>query len=618
MLAAVFFLVFYRGEGFVWLTKAAFSRNVAQAMLWGAAGNAILFLRGGDRRRLAAAAFVSVAGCAVHLIFAPLLGMFLLGLAVHALRRGGGGGARRRVVDTAAVLLLAASVATAVRLIRTFSFGNEIHAHMQGMLLLGGGLVVLGPVELLSRMHAVFFFAVAGAIFLAPPFTSRKNVSLASALFWPPVIFVLFPPTATLLERNLGYLHYRILYAAPVMCMLAIVLARLAGIVLAGTRGKSGSGRIAGRVAALAALVFFAAVPLRFGLKDAVSAVREMPEASETPAAGEQIADLLRGHGRPGSVVISDPRTSYLISAYTDLFVATIDGQHGSPADTAAATRLRETRDLFSPFVPIAASVPWLRATGADLLLLDTGMPADFFGTMPATGAGPVLEKMRRCALFDEIDRRNGLVLFALRLDGGLSAADSASVLRADRGDACPEGSVRGGAAAVGETIRLEGICLERSTVAPGDTLRGTFLWSIGEPVFFGLPIAWTLRIDAPESRGTWHRPWYGKQYRRIVERRDGRFRRATFSGLVGAAGLRPDGWETGSPAYREAFAVVLPSSMAAGEWTMRVTVRRVPYMDNRTIADYLRSEDSFHGAVVGAIVVGLEGGIEGGEADAP
>ena len=138
----------------------------------------------------------------------------------------------------------------------------------------------------------------------------------------------------------------------------------------------------------------------------------------------------------------------------------------------------------------------------------------------------------------------------------------------------------------------------------PGDTVSGSFCWNISDTLEFGLPCEWTMRIDTEFPKGDFFRPWYDKQYRRIIERRNGSFYRHTVTGRIRSGTISPEKWKIGVD-VREDFSFILPEDMAYGEFDVKMIVNRATYLPNRRLSDYLRNNDSLSGPVVGRILIG-------------
>ena len=628
-LVLLLLVLFYRGEGVVWLFKAGFSRNVAQFVLWGAIAFLIRYAETGRRDLLFWVFAASFVGAACHLVFVLNLAVSCLGISIFIVFSRYGRPWLRRGGVAMAVAAGAAAIPFIVRVAFTTRHFNVIHTHRQGMLVLTDNLAMVDPVELLARLGTGFFFALMMIPFFLWAADGGERRKLTWTLFLVPVLIVLNPLTGGILEGSLGYMHYRMLYAAPLLCYLGLAIAGLIRMLLGGTqewkrersaihrtdgtrRSRRGGGmgalRLGSRFLAAALLALFILFPFRYSLHDARRSFGRMIGGGGEPAYARTGFFERLGAGIPEhSVIASDPRTSYIVSALTDHYVTVTLDQHCSPVDSTALRRLRETRDLFSATVPLAESGEWLLEEGVGYLLVDTGYggTVDFFATVPAGGARAAYEKFAGCdGIIEEVLSLDGYHLF--RLDRDALAADTARSRYDVMGGApaCPmdEGE-NASPVAASEGIVLEDVVAERGEIAPGDTLRGYFCWSSDKDIEFGLPYQWTIRLDRDFPRGAFYRNWYGKQYRRRKEREADTFYRFTYSDRIASGGLQPDRWGRGM-SVRQDFAVPVTEWLGEGEYEMRVSLRRLSYLPNRTVADYFLNEDSFYGVPVGIIEV--------------
>lgn len=617
-LALLLLLLLYGGEGFPWLAKLGFSRNIAQVLLWAGLAFLIRFYRSSRREYLAGASLLAAIGAAYHIVFPLLLATSLFGFFLYVTFAREGREWRRAFWASVPFLLAATVAAIAPRLADAPGSVNFVHTHRQGMLVLSRDLAIVDFAELATRNGLAFFFMLCMApfyFFVVRPFERR---SLVFVLYIVPVLVVLNPVTASILERRLGYLHYRILDAAPLVVALACVIDGLALLLVAGKPLRDAGNRsLAGRIASGAAVRALAAVALAlFLIYPAGTALRNL--SSETRSMAE------RGGGAPSrfdilmkdldtripahSVIVSDPLTSYLVSAYTDHFIAAAIDQHGSPTDTLALERLEAVRDLMSPAAPLGASVPWLAAIGADYVLVNAALPehSDFFTSIEPGSAPLVLKKLESCpAIVRRVFDRDGFYLFQVtESPSTVSLAPACNEAGAGVLPCGTETPAGGAGVDAGCGLVLASIGLDRYLVQPGDTIRGHFCWFARARVPFGLPLDVVVRIDTPFPKGRLYAPWYGKQYRRIMERRNSRFYRSTWTSRVASGFSQPDQWVSGR-VVRQDFALPLSAYAAPGDYELYVRVVRTPYLMNRTIADYLSNDDSRQGVPVGMIRVG-------------
>ena len=623
-LATLLLVFFAAGEGPGWFAKIGFSRNMALVLFWGWIGFLVRWCVRGRRSDLAALFLVAAAGTAIHVSFALFVVSGLAAMTLYALLSREGSGWRRPFAAAAGASAIAVAAPLLARIGEAGAPRNAIHTHLQGMLRISDRLAIVDPAEVATRLGLVFLLAILIAPFFLLLSRGRGRRGLVLALFAVPVLVVFDPVCGAFLDRRIGYLHYRMLDAAPTAVFMALALVGLVRVLVRGSAGPRGEGgpsiraiaaSLPGRILALAALVLFAAFPARIAVREA----RAVLAGERGKAAAEELdATFVRAleERLPArATIVSDPRTSYFVSAYTDHFVAVTLDQHGSPADTLALERLRSVRDLLSPAVPAAASVGWLAASGADYVVVNEGLGEgdDFFGTMPPGGGRQTIAKLDGCpSLFEPVGRLAGFSIYRVRREGDAAAA-GACAEPLERPRLCAADSIGAGASAealvvatasdAGAGIALAGLVLDRYTLRTIDTLTGHFCWKAARPVSYGLPFEIVVRLDTAFPKGRFYRDWYGKQYRRVVERRERRWYRFTWTARLRSGSAQPDLWRPGET-RRQDFAIPLPSALAPGAYEMRVLARRAPYLPVRTPADYLSNEDSQSGTPVGMVYV--------------
>jgi len=462
-------------------------------------------------------------------------------------------------------------------------------------------LRVIDPAELLSGMGLNFFFAVL-VIPIFPLITSGYRRSrLVWVLFSVPALLVLDPLTAAPLEKAMGYMHYRLLYAAPAMVYLALAVFGAGRGALTGRWKPEGDGggwkrRTAVRVTGAFLFFLFAALVLRPSAESLPQRLSSMlKRADRSPGLSEEAISDFFSVIPAGSVVASDPVSSYMISAFTDHYVVVILDQHCSPADTSAVERVRRSRDMFSPALSDSVVMDRILASGAGYLFIDCGPPAmeDFFGVNSQASGTEAALRFSSFPSLREIASRETMRLFAVEpgaegLSGRAPAEDNACSGEEDM--------------MVGGGIVLDSLPVV-ATCAPGDTAAMTMCWRSLGKIDFGLPLYWTVRLDTDFRKGPFYREWYGKLYRRAVERSRGELYRYTVSGRLASGARRPDMWGPGEKVSQE-IRIVIPNGMSKGDYTVRVSVERRSYLPCRRLKDYFLNEDSYAGSPSGTVTI--------------
>ncbi|MBU8923157.1 MAG: hypothetical protein KOO63_15165 [Bacteroidales bacterium] len=625
ILASVFLILLIHGDGLVWLTKAGYSKNMMLALYWLATGYLIRYIKGSGKWNLSYSVSLSLAGVLIHPVFSLLLGITIVSFLLYSMFSGRGAKWRVRLGFALPFMLVAIALPVTVRLLVSGRIFNEIHTHAQGLLAIGRTFYVVDPVEVLSYSGLSFFYIVllSPLIFLIGRI--RESGFLAGLMFLLPVLLVLNPLTSTLLISLGGYLYYRLLDAAPMACVLSVLTVGSFRVLISGRFNNTSDrvvwwNRMLARGLALI-LIALIALPLRTATFEAFEITGRFVGQAGT-VEGETISriETLLSGLPSNSVISSDPETSYLISAVTDHFVTVILGQHGSPADSRAMERIENTRDLFSPVVPLSESLEWLDKEGVGYIVLDTKRKSscDFFNTVPIMATSDILLKFRsagpvliedsgegRFLLFSVDVARlrdsnsNGLVdlistqleccgMEEILLDEDISQDSSSHILY---GKEFPDTG-----------IKLESMWMETREVTPGDTLKGWFCWKSVNGLDFGFPLEWTVRLDTDYPKGAFFREWYDKQYRRVIERRLGMFFRMTRSTRLMGGRAFPDQWKDCS--VKQEFRIPVPDKMTPGVYAFKLSMKECSYLPNRRIHDYLRNRDSLDGQEITRITI--------------
>ncbi|MDZ7859868.1 MAG: hypothetical protein U5O15_04240 [Candidatus Krumholzibacteriota bacterium] len=609
--AVLILLLFFRGEGLLWFSKIAYSRHIAQAILWAQAGLMLRQLKeyGNDRRTYIFLFLFAFAGAAVHVIFPVLLFLFLAGLYIFV-NLPGGNKWKEKYRGLAAVQLAGAAIPLIFRLIFTTGKYNFIHSHRQGILKLTNSLVVIDPLVIVESLGIAVLFAIIISPFYFLVVWKRRRFNAVEILFILPVLLAITPFTATLLENYMGYLYFRILYAAPAACFLSFIISDFIRILFTGRsrmnyRDISFKRRMIKRVAASIVLILFVLFPIRYS-GASFSEVRAEIVMGEHDNCGRYATffDLMNRLIPEHSTILSDPVTSYLISGLTDHFVYVVSAQHESPADLKATERNRRARDVFCTPLRIENNSGWINKEGIDYILFDRKGAAkpDFYRINGCKYISKSICKFRKNPHFKQILQQEDFVLFKVSSDSiGYEPEEYTSVDTLDNDHvSISEKSI---SVSVGSGVILEAFVINEQVIYSGDSVSGTFWWSLNNNVEFGLPLMWSVRFDTQFPKGVFYRSWYSKQYRRWIERSNDTFYRYTVTNTLKANGRYPDTWKKGE-IVRQGFSFELPEELKPGNYRVRVKVRPRSYLPNRKLSDYLSNKDSRHGVFIKDILV--------------
>ena len=659
--ALALFLIFLNGEGIAWFTKIGFSRNIAQILIWINTAFLLSYYRRGERSPLYGSFFVTAVGTAVHVQYALLQFTILLSFFIYTNLTHSGVRWRKRFWLSVPFQLVASFIPLYVRFLHDGGEPNIIHRHIQGMLFFGRDLVMVDPIEVISRFGLVMFFALLLIPFFFALIKRSPRALLIAVMFIVPVAMVLDPFTATPLEKVIGYLHYRILYAAPLFCFLSLGLLSLVNYIVYGrgilylereegvsilqARSKDIKGEhfdrsfssvlgsilisLSKRIVPAFLIFLFIFFPLKFALQKDIGMLGGLLKPNQyRNGRYEEFMNFLNEKLQRHSVIVSDPLTSYIISAYTDHFVVVTRDQHGSPLDDKALYRLYQVQRLFDPCIPMSKSLEWLKENDADYIVLNDNLEgrADFFGTVEGGELNLSYEKLKKCSDLIKgdisIDGFHILPLNKQALAGDLSGCDtmlsrpiacglgegakivtdttasSDTVAEISIERPLDEGYDKELSVDMGNGLTIRRVTVNRIVFVPGDTVRMSICWSVEGRQDFGLPLELTIRLDGDFPKGQFYRHWYGKQYRRIIERKNGVLYRYTLRRRLMSGPSFPYDWDVGER-VREDLVFPLSRWLAPGEYDVRVDLHRLPYLENRRLADFFLNEDSIYGKKV-------------------
>jgi len=597
-LAIILLFLFFRGEGGRWFTRILYSRNIVQVIFWLDVGFILWKIRNrGTVREDILIFFLAMTAVAVHPVFVIMILTAILAILIHSFIPGSEI-KRSAVLRLAAINIAGMIVPVAIRLMEAGGDYNIIHTHMQGMLKITESLRMIDPLELKNSRGVIILFAVGVLPLYYLASGHRKKPSMVEIMFLLPVLLVINPVTGTVMERYLGYLHVRLLNAAPVICFSAFILPDLARILVTGRsvmnyRRIIFRMKVMKRLAAAAALSFFVLYPLAIERAGNITGIAGENQTDEYRSLFMEMNRYIPGH----SVILSDPVTSYFISGLTDHFVFVVPAQHEPPSDLRALERNRKVRDLLC--IPLTESErpAWLREENIEYLMLDRNGKrfSDFYGISDCVEMKELRGDFAGANIFEHVADIEDYSLFRIKYD-----QDSTITERDTSSTTCTTlpPRVEPIGVDVGAGIILEGLSLNDSTYEAGSMLAGTLFWKAEKDIDFGFPLICTVRLDTDYPKGSFYRDWYSKLYRREIEERNGIMYRFTFSGGVRGEYAFPDRWERGEIAKQE-FSVYLPERMAVGRYRIHLRVWEKTYLRNRELRDYFLDNDSRQGDVV-------------------
>jgi hypothetical protein len=582
-----------------YLREAVFSTKLADQLAL-ATVTAVLADLGRRRRRDRVVAVALALGAVLTHVFAGLqfaivFGAFALALLV---RDRAASPAFRRFVVTAAAVAVAILPYLLWRARLSYAPSNVIHLEPQGLLWLAPGVRVVSIGVLWDWL---------GALWLVFPLSlpawwrgARRDAVLwllSTTLVAGTLMFC--PPVVAALEPRLGYLLMRFVWLLPLSGALAFAIPSLARTL---ARGNARS-RLGAALASAGLLALLAPV-LADALTETLRPARqEARDDFDSTLRWRDGLAWMDAHLPPGSVVLSDPATSYSIPMMTRHWVTTLVDQHSSPNDSLALARILDARDALDPYSSWARTGEVVARWGATAIVLN-----DRFAEIPRLDYwAPSHEWFVRArarldrapAAFDRVLDSPGFLVYRIHRD----VLDTLSGGGGPRPYVVPlESGRRPLASAVTTGPAIMGFALSRSEVSPGDTVGAVLEWSVTQPLPAG---SWhvAVRFDRPLPDGVRFPGWCEKPARKVLEKlRHGRFRfRADHLPVGGDFGV--DLWRPGE-SVRDSFAVQVPGDILPGPYRVEAVMLREPHYPNFRLSDYFRDRDYYSGTRVGTLRV--------------
>ncbi|MGD1048413.1 MAG: hypothetical protein ABR899_06640 [Candidatus Krumholzibacteriaceae bacterium] len=490
-----------------------------------------------------------------------------------------------------------------LRYARDYAPNNSLHTRVQGVLFFTKTLYVMNPVVFFETAGCLGALALVSVFILwrRARFERTLMLLLHGTLAIYAVLFI--PLWYPFLLGKMSYLLMRLEFAVPSMIVCAYLLAEL-WKKLRGRDPGFGTGRAVIGLAAAAIFLGYPLAKLPSGFAYGTCASNRLHAQSFRNVA--DLFEFMNGHCVPGSVVASDPITSFGIPAFTDDYVICPFDQHSIPNDSTAVERITNCRKIFRPGVSMTEIRRILDSYGAGYLVINGRIPSyvetmywkpDRDGALALSGRihGPT-------SPFRILYERDGITLAKLVAGPACTGVEREAEHVAGAGDSLDSQAASLLAPSGIAGIRIKEALPDRTEAAPGDTVGVDITWVAAEHCPLSSYVAY-LRFETDFPKNVLYRESWGKPYRKIIEKAEGhryRFRIdfQPFGGIV-----PPDDW----PLLREMHdrvRVEIPRDVSPGTYTIFLKMADRPQYPNYVLRDILTDDDFYRGAAVTTIRV--------------
>lgn len=473
---------------------------------------------------------------------------------------------------------------------------NVIHLEAQGLLLLSGGWRTVSPGVLWDWM---------GLAWLVFPFSL---VSYWRHAWRTPVLLILTttclifsllfnPLLVAMLQPKLGYLLLRFVWVLPLAGALAFSVDAL--LVRLASRGAWP--RLSASVG-LAGILFLLWAPLG----DAVQVLlhpqkwRDADARISTTRWRDEMSWIDRNLP-PGSVILSDPATSYAVPMQTRHYVSTLVDQHSSPNDSLALDRILDARNALDPYASWRQTRAAIRRWGVTAIVLNDRFAEkpdlDYWAPDPDWFRAARARLDSQPSAFPRLRDLGDFVVYGVDGDA-LDALPDTMVARPFLRALRPDETVI--ARSAGDGVDVVSFALDRHTVRRGDRVTARVEWIAWRSLPAGQYDAF-VRFERELPDDIRFPRWLAKPARKVLERlRHERYRfRHDHNPTAGVLGV--DRWPPGV-VVSDTLAIAVPDDVATGLWQVQLRLTRQPHYPNYRLSDLFLDRDYYSGIPVDSI----------------
>lgn len=599
LLSSVLFIIgAVGGLGAATLREAFYANRFGYAYLLFVIALSIRYMKTGKKLDLLGCGCFAFAASAVHIFF-TVLSCFAMAIIVIWKTCISTSSFRKHLRNG---ILLSAAVAAGIvpyglfRYLTSYGPSNELHKEAQGVVFMGNSLFIASPLKIFSWFGMLGF--VSFIIALAMWRRRREHVGLGyliAAGFTIPLL-VFNPFILPLLYKVLGYLVFRLPMLFPFFILAAFYLADFFG-AMGGERRRTTLSWLLFAGLLLAAVVDF----LPVFQKSPVTPASLRAEKRNSYLRWNDGLTYIRNNVPEGSIIVSDPMTSYSISAFTKDYITCMYDQHAPPGDLLLQERLSMTRDVLTPFLPVSTAISLMEAMGADYIVLNNRSSElglfQYWAMQPSIYFAAREKFMSHRDLFRPRFQRNGFLVLEWtgKKPEKVAIAANPYFLQEIPRDFTVIGREAG-------LANLEAYYLEDEYAEMGTDLEISLLWS-GSREYGMDNYVVEIRFDHVDI----DLPFGGKPFPKLARKvmeivRNKRYRFRASHKILGGF-LSPDVWP-GDTFVLDPNTISIPSDIARGRYTVSVKLIASAAMANYHVRDFLFDNDIYQGIPIDTVSI--------------
>jgi hypothetical protein len=587
-----------------YLREAVFATKLADQLALATITAVVADLDGRRTVTRLAAVGLALGAVAAHVFAAIEFGVVFgsLGVGLLVTERGFGSRARRLAV-TASALGLACLPYLLWRAHGAYAPNNVIHTEPQGLLQLAPGVTVISVGVLwdwFGKLWVVFPLSLVAWARNA----SRTPVLLLLTTTLAVTLLMFCPPVVALLQPRIGYLLMRFVWLLWLPAALAFAIPAL----LAAVRTGGVPGRAAAVVALLGLAALFAPVISDAAHVLASPAAARARDMDESVLRWRGALSWMDSHLPEGTVVLSDPATSYSVPMMTRHWVSTLVDQHSSPNDSLALTRILDARDALDPGAGWERTRDVLRRWGVTAIALNNRFSErprlDYWAPTPDWFARSRARFDAEPGAFVRVYDTRDFVVYQV-VPAALDSLHGVAFPRAGVRPWRPGSDPAPRAVAPGEP-ELLAMRLGAASVRPGEVVPVAIDWRAPRALPVGHYTV-AVRFDRDLPAGFTPPAWCAKPARKVLEKLRHERYRFRDDHLPAGGDFGVDLWRP-SMVVTDSFRVAVPADMAPGDYRIQVLMLREPHYPNFRLADYFLDHDYYTGLPVGTLRVSRAG----------